>query len=79
MGSFDVVKARRLDLLFVSDKIIFCSSLFVVTFNIGIGSVRTGFIFVISLFGVIEVEAATIIAALSFLTGRVISSTSSLV
>jgi hypothetical protein len=51
------------------------TALFFVAFNIGIGSVRTGFIF-ISLFGVIEVEVATIIAALSFLTGRVLSSTS---
>lgn len=68
-------KARLANNFARSDTIIFCSSLFFVAFNIGIGSVRTGFIF-ISLFGVIEVEVATIIAALSFLTGRVLSSTS---
>jgi hypothetical protein len=69
-------KARLANNFARSDTIIFCSSLFFVAFNIGIGSVRTGFIF-ISLSGVIQVEAATVIAALSFLTGRVLSSTSS--
>jgi hypothetical protein len=72
VGSFDVFKAGRLD-LFVSDTMIFCS-LFFVAFNIGIGSVRIGFIFSsLSLSGVIQVELGIIIAVLSFLTGKILS------